>query len=370
MANSTASITLAITSGTGTAGATLSGTKIVSATNGVATFSGLAIIGTVGNYTFRFSAAGYAAVDASAPTVLSAGPAQQLGLTTQPATSAQSGVVLAQQPVVQLRDTSGNAVSLSGRVVTAGVVSGSATLSGASATTNASGVATFTSLAITALAGGYTLRFSSAAPTPLAAVDAAAPTVVSAGAASQLLISTPPPATALSGIALTTQPVVAVRDGAGNPVQGVVVNAGVASGTVSIVNPSAVSGAAGLATFSGLTLAGAAAGYTAFAAPAFLALGAAFGVLVGAYCADFRWDRHDRMLTLPGRLLLVLVFFVALVVLALVGAARGGAAAAGATLPVTNTPAEGAILFAVCAALTAPCLTAAARRFGRMEWTL
>src|SRR5437016_11053355 len=75
--------------------------------------------------------------------------------------SAQSGVAFAQQPVVQLRDASGNTVSQAGVTVTAAIATGDGTLSGTlSATTNGSGVASFTNLAITGTAGDRTLSFA------------------------------------------------------------------------------------------------------------------------------------------------------------------------------------------------------------------
>src|SRR2546429_1077444 len=75
-------------------------------------------------------------------------------ITTQPSTTAQSGVAFAQQPVVQLRDASGNPVSQTGVTVTAAIASGGGTLGGTlTATTNGSGVASFTNLAITGAAG-------------------------------------------------------------------------------------------------------------------------------------------------------------------------------------------------------------------------
>ena len=57
--------------------------------------------------------------------------------------------------MIQLRDANGNAVSQAGVSVT--VTASGGTLGGtASATTNASGVATFSGLSISGLAGGYT----------------------------------------------------------------------------------------------------------------------------------------------------------------------------------------------------------------------
>src|SRR5437868_2286587 len=84
-----------------------------------------------------------------------------MSLTTQPSSTAQSGVAFAQQPVVHLRDASGNAVSQAQVTVTAAIATGGGTLGGTlSAATNGSGVASFTNLAITGATGDRTLSFS------------------------------------------------------------------------------------------------------------------------------------------------------------------------------------------------------------------
>src|SRR5256886_5865532 len=92
----------------------------------------------------------------------------------------------------------------------------------------ASGAATFNGLAINGAAGDYTLRFESAGLAP-----ATSSTItLGAGTATQLTITTEPSATASSGAAFNQQPVIQVRDAAGNPAggAGVVVTAGVPAG--------------------------------------------------------------------------------------------------------------------------------------------
>jgi hypothetical protein len=90
-----------------------------------------------------------------------AGPSS-LSITSQPSSTAQSGVPFAQQPAVQLRDASNNSVTQSGVVVRVAIASGGGTLGGTTtATTNASGVASFTNLSITGTAGTRTLSFTS-----------------------------------------------------------------------------------------------------------------------------------------------------------------------------------------------------------------
>jgi len=87
-------------------------------------------------------------------------PATKLTITTQPSSAASSGVAFPVQPVIQLRDIFNLPVLQSGVVVTATVASGGDTLGGTTtATTNSSGVATFTNLQLTGSATD-TLQFA------------------------------------------------------------------------------------------------------------------------------------------------------------------------------------------------------------------
>src|SRR5439155_13017186 len=82
-----------------------------------------------------------------------AGAAGRVAFTTAPSSAAQSGVALAQQPVLQLEDANGNPVSQSGVVVTATVSPAGATPSNATATTGSNGSATFTGHRLTTRVG-------------------------------------------------------------------------------------------------------------------------------------------------------------------------------------------------------------------------
>src|SRR6266853_323886 len=245
-------VTAAIAAGGGTLGGTLTATTN---TSGVASFTDLAISGTIGDRTLSFSATGLTQV-VSGIITLSAGTATQLTLTTQPSAAAQSGVAFAQQPAVQLRDASGNAVSQSGVTVTAVIATGGGTLGGTTtATTTASGTASFTNLAISGAAGDRTLRFSAAGLTP-----AVSGTItVGAGAPTQLALTTQPSTAAQSGVAFAQQPVVQLRDGAGNPVNqaGVTVTAAIASGVGTLGGTAtATTNASGVASFANLSISG------------------------------------------------------------------------------------------------------------------
>src|SRR5947208_2345735 len=125
----------------------------------MASFTNLAITGAAGDRTLSFSATGLTAASSGTNTTKAGMGSLQCRRVHFPST-AQSGVAFAQQPVVQLRDASGNPVSQTGVTVTAAIASGGGTLGGTlTATTNGSGVASFTNLAITGTAGDRTLSF-------------------------------------------------------------------------------------------------------------------------------------------------------------------------------------------------------------------
>ncbi len=129
---------------------------------GLATFSTLSLGGPAASYTLSFSASGLAA-DTSAAVALSAGPAAQLLVATQPSAAAQSGVAFAVQPTVQLQDLDGNVVDSSGVTITAVIASGGGSLSGtATAVTGVTGLASFAGLSISGTAGPRTLSFDRA----------------------------------------------------------------------------------------------------------------------------------------------------------------------------------------------------------------
>src|SRR5207249_3215097 len=190
--------------------------------------------------------------------IVGAGAATQLTLTTQPSSTAQSGVAFAQQPVVQLRDGDGNAVNQAGVTVTAAIATGGGTLGGTlTAATNGSGVASFTNLSISGAAGERTLTFTAAGRVGVTS----GAVIVTAGAATQLTLTTQPSATAQSGVAFAQQPVVQLRDGAGNPVSqaGMTVTAAIATGGGTLGGTlTAATNGSGVATFTNLAITGAA----------------------------------------------------------------------------------------------------------------
>ncbi len=245
-------VTVSIASGGGTLGGTVSQNTD---NNGVATFEQLAITGLVGPRTLSFAATGLMA--ATSDTInLIGGAATQMSIATQPSASVQNGIAFPRQPVIQLRDASGNDAPQSGVVVTASIASGGGTLGGTlSVVTDASGAASFTDLSVTGTVGDRTLRFRA---TGMSEVQSNTVTVT-AGNPSQLSITTQPPGSAEVAVPFDRQPVIQLLDISGNtvPQAGVAVTASVETGGGTLAGTVTVpTDANGVATFTDLSLIG------------------------------------------------------------------------------------------------------------------
>ncbi|MEP6495569.1 MAG: Ig-like domain-containing protein [bacterium] len=280
-------VSVTIATGSGSLSGTTTATTDAS---GVATFTNLSISGS-GSHSLQFSASGLTSATSSAIVVAGAPPpppppptASQLSIATQPSTSAQNGAAFAQQPAIQLRSSSNGAISQPGVVVTASIVSGGGTLGGTTtATTDASGVATFANLTITGTAGPRTLRFTSSG---LTSTSSSAVTIT-AGAAARLVVATQPSTSAQSGAAFTQQPVIQVADASGNAAgqTGVTVTVAIATGSGALGGTAtATTGANGIATFAGLNITGSGAHTLQFSASG-LSSATSGTVAVGAIAA-------------------------------------------------------------------------------------
>jgi hypothetical protein len=192
--------------------------------------------------------------------------ATHLLVTTQPSSTAQSGVAFAQQPVVQLRDASGNNVSQAGVAITAGIATGGGTLGGTrTVETNGSGQAIYTNLVITG-AGAHTLSFTGTDLEP----DASTTIDLGLPPGTQLVITTQPADTARSGVAFARQPVVQLRDAANNNMSqgGVSVTVTLATGSGNLGGMITVqTNSSGQAVYTDLVITGAGAHTLSFAAP-------------------------------------------------------------------------------------------------------
>ena len=251
-------ITATVASGSATLGGTTSSTTVA----GTATFPNLVLTGTSGSNTLSFSASGLTSA-VSSPVSIGAGTPASIAIVTQPSASAETGVAFAQQPVVQVRDGANNAAPVAGIPITVTIASGDGTLLGTTTlSTNASGQAAFNDLAISGTAGPRTLRFTGAG---LTGVTSSAITItVTAPPATSLKISTGPSTAARSGQPFAVQPVLELQNGTGNGVAGATITATINTGPAgsSLANATAVTDAAGLATFSGLTITGSPGDYT------------------------------------------------------------------------------------------------------------
>jgi adhesin/invasin len=177
--------------------------------------------------------------------------AAKLALTTQPPSTASSGVLLDPQPVLQLQDPSGTPLAREGVTVSVQIASGPGSLTGTtSRITDAGGSVAFTDLVIAGAPGARTLIFAAsgyapATSTPIS-IGVGAPSVVAAAAGTGQ--------TAPAGTAVPVRPAVIVRDAGGTPVASVAVTFAVTSGGGSVTGGAAMTGTDGIATVGSWTL--------------------------------------------------------------------------------------------------------------------
>ena len=254
-------VVLTLTQGSGT----LAGTVDLTATAGVADFTGAALsIGAVGaNKALTATAtlsSGLATV-VSAPFSIINGVGSRLVFTTNPS-GGTAGSVWAQQPVLQILDDQNNLVSQGAdSAATVTVHVGSAhLLTGSVAIAATSGVATFTNLAENLAFVGETL-VAQATLNGVGVIATSPAFDVPPGTASQLAFVTQPSASAVSLMPWARQPVVVVQDARGNPItQGPDANAlvtlSLSAGAGNLAGPQGVSVRAqnGVANFAGLGL--------------------------------------------------------------------------------------------------------------------
>jgi hypothetical protein len=138
-------------------GEVIPATAIVTDPSGIATVTAWILGPHPGPQTLTASSAGLTSVVINATSF--AGPPAMLAITTQPATTAESGVALAQQPVIQLLDHSGNPTA--GSLSVSVSVSAGASLAGTTSVVAdpVTGVASFTDLKIVGT-GTVSLTFS------------------------------------------------------------------------------------------------------------------------------------------------------------------------------------------------------------------
>src|SRR5207253_664779 len=241
-------VTFAVTPGNGS----ITGESQTTNTSGVATVGTWTLSGTAGSNTLTATSGSLSGSPVTFTATGTAGAPTQLSITTQPSSSAQSGAAFTPQPVVQLQDANGNAVSEAGTGVTAVVATGpaGAALANATATTGGTGAAAFSGLAISGPVGSYTLRFESGT---LTAVTSGTIALSAASTTTTIADHTPDPSVVGQGIAVTYS----VTAAGGAPSGDVTVNDGTESctGTVATggctLTPTAAGGKTLTATYAG-----------------------------------------------------------------------------------------------------------------------
>lgn len=259
----TGNVTLAITSGTGAAGATLLGTATVAAVAGTATFTGMNIDKSAAGYTLTATSGGLQSA-VSAPFAITAGSASQLVFTVEPSTVTAAAIIAPQIEVVA-HDALGNvADGFSGNVTIAiGTNPSGGTLSGTATVPAVAGVAAFSDLSINLAGVGYTLAASATGP----AGAVSTPFTVSAAQAAKLQFTVEPVATT-AGATITPAVNVTAKDSVGNVQAGFTGNvtlsitAGTGGAGAILSGTTTMAAVAGVATFSNLTIDKAATGYT------------------------------------------------------------------------------------------------------------
>lgn len=186
-----------------------------------------------------------------------------LAIATQPPSVAQSGVVLGQAPVIELRNQDGELFAQAGVAVGVSIADGGGTISGVTTQmTNAEGRATFFDLVVSGTIGPRTLRFSSDGLS--AATSSSIALAAGLAATVQAASNTSPQATVNTAVA--TPPSVVVKDASGNGVPGVAVTFTIAGGAGTLTGATQSTDAAGVATVGSWTLPKAAGQYTLNAA--------------------------------------------------------------------------------------------------------
>ena len=178
-------VTVALANNPG--GATLGGTLSVTASDGVATFSGLSLNKAASGYTLEVSASGIASAITTAITVTPAAPSQ-VAITVEPPASVTAGSGFGLQASIE--DPYGNVVTTATNTLNVSLANAptGATLGGTLSVAASNGVAVFSGLTLTKAASGYTLEASSSG---LSGATSSAITVTAA-AAKQLVITQQP----------------------------------------------------------------------------------------------------------------------------------------------------------------------------------
>lgn len=225
----------------------LAGTRILSATNGLVSFTDLSIDQVGPGKILTASSPGLVSAD-SDPFAITAGLPTHLCFLNQPGNS-QAGSPFPSQPIVIVADSQCNIVTTASHDITLSVSNGSGLLVGAATVTAVNGQAIFTGLSLE-VSGDK--RLGASAPGLITAQSEIF--TVQAGPASHMVFSTQPGG-GLSTEIWAAQPIIEVQDEFGNQVaSNHSITLSLESGTGALSGILTRSTSSGLATFSGLSM--------------------------------------------------------------------------------------------------------------------
>jgi len=254
----------------GGASGVLSGTSMVNAVNGVATFNDLSI-GSLGNFTLQATDGGLALATSAGFAVT--GPPSKLAFQRQPVPT-PLGTAISPSILVAVEDSGGNVVATDNSAVTLRILSNGpgGTISGTTTVNAVNGIATFSNISFNAV-GTYTIEADDAALSPADST----PFVINGPAAKLVFTVEPQGIAAQSPLNPAVQ--VSVEDAQGNLVINSSIQINISLNGVGATlggNTSAVA-VNGVATFNNLII----------SAPGTFTLSAAAGTLTGSTSTNF-----------------------------------------------------------------------------------
>src|SRR5207248_2943308 len=217
--------------------------------SGIATVGSWTLSATAGPNTLTATSTGLSGSPVTFSATGTAGTAATIAANSPTSQTATVGTAVSTPPSVIVKDANGNPVAQV--AVTFAVAPGNGTITGASQTTNASGVATVGSWTLSATAGPTTLPATS---TGLSGSRVTVRAAGTAGTAATIAANSPTSQTATVGTAVGSPPSVIVKDANGNPVGGVAVTFTPAAGSGSVTGGTQTTNGSGIATVGSWTL--------------------------------------------------------------------------------------------------------------------
>ncbi len=234
----------------------VSGGSIASSTaqtddNGRATAGTWTLGNTAGTQTLTATAG---SANATLTATAAAGNPASLEIVTPLPATLRAGVAVTPAPSVRAKDQFNNVVNRGGLAITATLQSGTGVLAGATATTDASGLATFTGLTLTGLVSDGPRTIAFGAP-GIPSINGT-PVALEAGLTASLTL-TNVPTNARAGILVAPGITARIRDQFNNPIlRPTTVTASIASGGGTLQGATASTGTTGEATFVSLAIEG------------------------------------------------------------------------------------------------------------------